>query len=40
MVNQDLLNRLLSLIKQGLITVDNIVNQDYKAAAQEALSAQ
>lgn len=37
-VSQDLLNRLLSLVNQGLIIVDDIKNADYKAAVQEALS--
>ncbi|MEY8001216.1 hypothetical protein AB8U03_13625 [Clostridium sp. Mt-5] len=38
MVNQDLLNRLISLIKQNIITVDDIINIDYKTAVQTALN--
>lgn len=38
MVNQDLLNRLVSLIKQGLITIDDVKDVNYKTAAQTVLN--
>lgn len=38
MVNEDLLNRLVSLIKQGIITVDDVKDTNYKTAAQQALT--
>lgn len=34
MINQDFVNRLVSLIKQGLITIDDIKVQEYKDAVQ------
>lgn len=38
MINQDFVNRLISLIKQGLITVNDIKNADYKTAVQAQIS--
>lgn len=40
MVNQDFVNRLVSLVRQGLITVDDIKVQEYKDAVNTALSVQ
>lgn len=40
MVNQDFVSRLVNLIKQSLITVDDIKIQDYKDAVQIQLNAQ
>jgi hypothetical protein len=37
MVNQDFVNRLVSLVKQGLITVNDIKLQEYKDAVNAAL---
>lgn len=37
MVNQDFVNRLVSLVKQGLIAVDDIKIQEYKDVVQASL---
>ena len=37
MVNQDFVNRLVSLVKHGLITVDDIKIQEYKDAVHTIL---
>ena len=38
MINIDYLNRLISLVKQGLITIENIKIQEYKDAANKVLN--
>jgi len=38
MVNQTYVDKLVSLIKQGIITVDDIKIQEYKDAVQAKLS--
>ncbi len=38
MVNQDFVNRLVGLIKQGLITEDDIKIQEYKDAVHAILN--
>lgn len=40
MINQDFVNRLVSLVKQGLIALDDIKVQEYKDAVQAIISTQ